>query len=730
MNIFSELRRREVWKTLVFYIVGAWVVIQGADLFFPGWCIAESAIRHVWIAALLGLPIALVVSWQFDISAEGLRRTISSGNDSRALVRSDYVLLSILSTIMVAIILMQAQLVLATRDCGLADRFKDFDPPENSIAVLPFISLSTNEEDAWLGAAFADTVLDSLANLPGALVTSRKSSFDPRLKGKSAREVALMLGVAFVLEGSVQRQGDRLRITPQIVDVRQDSHFWSRKIDRTYIDLFEIQDEVAEAAASAVQVVFSNDVRLRIDREGTDNLEAFEEYSKAIDNLRVRTFDSVSEAAAQLQRAIELDPDYARAHAMLGHVYIDGRFGAWSELAEEERKERARDEARTALRIAPGMSKALAVLGDLTDDVDAKGELYRQAIANSPGDVLAIQAYTRHLFLREYQTGEAMKFAEKLIRLDPLDEKHYWQLAWQLKTQSRVPEALEVIARGKEKIPDSVELRDLETFCYWDIGERSSAILAKYETLAIDPKEFINRWVIAGDYLSVGMPDEADRWFQRAAETAPEQERDNLQLIRQTSLDVYYQRNDEEVFESLQRWVKEAGHWRFPGWVFSGAILVEYGEKLGRLEEVLNTAKSQAPHLFAEQPDIEKDLYSTFRTGLILLRVGDRQRGERFVRRILEELDRRASSDWGEDASYVHALLALGDTNTALEMFRVLEPPARFGLGGLGWRFIMQNSPDWAPIREEPEYAALLEELDRNAEEQRQRLQAMELPVM
>ena len=322
MTLLSEIGRREVWKTLALYIVGAWVVVQVADLLFPGWCIPEFAIRHVWIAALLGLPIALVVSWQFDISKEGLRRTNASGNDTRTLARSDYALLTALSALTVAIIVIQGQSVMATRDCGLEG---PFNPPDNSIAVLPFVSLGADEEGDWLGKGFALSVHDNLVNLPGAIVTSSDSSFDPRFKGKSIREVAKILDVAFVLAGSVQRQGNKLRITPQIVDARDDSNYWSRKIDRAYSDLFEIQDEVAEAAASAVQVVMSPDVKQRIDREGTDNLAALEAYSKAMENLRVRTIDSNFEAIEQLKQAVEIDPDYARAHAMLGYAYLNIR---------------------------------------------------------------------------------------------------------------------------------------------------------------------------------------------------------------------------------------------------------------------------------------------------------------------------------------------------------------------------------------------------------------------
>ena len=460
MKLISEIGRREVWKTLALYIVGAWAMVQVADLLFPGWCIPEFAIRHVWIAALLGLPIALVVSWQFDISTKGLRRTIASGNDSRELARSDYALLTTLGALIVAIIVIQGQSVMVTRDCGLDG---PFNPPDNSIAVLPFVSLGADEEDAWLGTGFADAVLTNLATLPGVIVTSRSSSFDPRLKGKSVREVAMLLGVAFVIEGSVQRQGNRLRISPQIVDARDDSYYWSRKIEKSYSDLFDIQDEVAEAAASAVQVVMSPDVKQRIDREGTDNLAAFEAYAQAINHLRVKTFDSVPLAAEQLQRAIELDPDYARAHALLGHVYIDGRYGAFSELTEEELENLARDAANTALQFAPGFSTALALLGDLTEDSDARAQLFREAVANGPNDTLALRAYIGHLFWGKFEADKAMELADKLIRLDPLDEINYSQLASQQLQMSRFPEALEVIARGKEKVPESVELRTWST---------------------------------------------------------------------------------------------------------------------------------------------------------------------------------------------------------------------------------------------------------------------------
>ena len=724
MKIFSELRRREVFKTLALYIVGAWVVVQVADLLFAGWCIPESAIRHVWIAALLGVPIALVVSWQFDVSKAGLRRTITSGNDTRTLARSDYALLTALSALTVAIIVVQGQSVMATRDCGLEG---PFNPPENSIAVLPFVSLGADEEGDWLGQGFALSVLDNLVNLPGAIVTSSDSSFDPRLKGKSIREVAKILDVAFVLAGSVQRQGNRLRITPQIIDARDDSNYWSSKIDRAYSDLFEIQDEVAEAATAAVEVVLSPDLRQRIDREGTDNLAALEAYSSAIDNLRTRTTDSVAQAVEQLKRAVELDRDFARAHAMLGHVYGDWRYGVWSDLTHAERRDLARDAANTALQIAPGLSMALTLLGDLTEDDDARAQLYREAVANGPNDTVALYAYADYLFDKG-QTDEAMELAEKLIRLDPLDETNYTLLAGQQMDQFGVEAALETIARGKQKVSDSVPLRDLEHICYSVLGDRSSAIRVKHETLTTDPKEYYNRWLIAQDYFNVGMPAEAARWWERAAETAPERDQEIFRLMLRTTLDIYHQRNDEAVFESLQRWVTEAGE-RFgfpgPGPVYD--IFIEYGDRLGRLDDVLSTFEDLAPQLFADPPTLERNTFLEGFVGAALLRVGDRQRGVPIVRSLLEFQEK--DPDRGSVLGYVYVLLYLGDTEAALENFRHFAA-SKFVYVGLRHRFVMQNSPVWAPIRATPEYAALMEELDRNAAEHRRKLEEMDLPVM
>jgi len=601
-------------------------------------------------------------------------------------------------------------------------------PPERSVAVLPFVNIGSDDEVEPLGAGLADTILNALAQVPDLHVAARTSSFQSRLVGLGVKEIANLLEVSSVLEGSIQRQGDRVRITAQLIDAEDESHLWSKNFDRDYGDIFRIQDEIAESVASALELALLGETRQRIDREDTDNLAAFEAYSRAIDKLRVRTTESVLQAVEQLERAVELDPDFARAHAMLGYAYLTEYYRSWSGLSDAKIEERARDAAKAALRIAPGLSTALTVLGRLTDDVDAKGELYREAVANDPNDAIALRFYASYLFYPVYRTGEATELAEKLIRLDPLDERHYILLSQQQCSQSMVREALATLARGKEKIPQSVALREWEYDCYSTLGDYSSMIRALHETLAIDPEKYINRWMIAEAYFNVGMPEEAARWGEYAADTAPEWERDDMRLMLQTTLDVYYQRNDEEVFDSMRHLVTEGSHWSFPGTAVPHLIFIEYGERLGRLDEVLSTFESLEPQLFTIPPGRGKNFFARWFVGVALMRAGDRERGEPLLRDGLESMEKHARS--GRRVSgYVKTLLYLGETDAALDAFRELTSTNGFMGGGFAGRFLMQYSPAYAPIRAMPEFAALMEERDRNAAEQRRKLRAMDLPL-
>jgi TolB-like protein/Tfp pilus assembly protein PilF len=733
MSLFTELRRRNVLRMAVLYVAAAWLVIQGAGALIDLNVLPEKLGPWIMVALAIGFPIALALSWFYEITPEGVTPDAEVQRGAALPVSGrwfDFIVIAVLSA---------AVLLFAW------DKWWTGPPPARSVAVLPFINMSADEEVDYLGVGVADTILNMLVKIPDLHVASRTSSFQHRLQGLSVPEIADLLGVAAVLEGGIQRQGDRVRVTAQLVNAASDSHLWSANFDRDYSDIFKIQDEVAAAAASALELALLGESKLRIDREGTDNLAAFEAYSKAIENLRVETIDSTLQAIEQLRRAVELDPDFARAHAMLGYTYL-GQW-AWIRVTDDEPKELAREAAQAALRIAPGLSTALTVLGRVTDDVGLKRELYREAVANDPNDIIALASYAK-LLLWENRIDEGMALLEKRIRLDPLEESAYGELAGAQERQGLCRQALSTLARGKEKIPDSVSLRDREANCYNVLHDYTSMIRVKHETLAIDPKDFFNRGMIAEGYFQVGMPDEAVRWFERTTETAPETVRELIRLQLRTMLDIYNQRSDEEVFESLRRWITENTYFN---WGFGNPprelpplyLFIEYGERLGRLDEVLSTFEGLCPHLFSDLPDRERlgdcrnikvrgSLYVSLMdvVGEALLRAGDRQRGEPLLRHVLEWHPRHSGSEWRLFFdSPLRTLLALGETDAALEVFRTLNSAERLWYGRSGLRFVIQNNPLWAPIRATPEYAALMEELDRHAAEHRRKLQEMDLPL-
>jgi len=721
MGLVSELRRRNVFRMAALYAAAAWLVMQVVDVVegklpLPDWM--GSAVLAV---LAVGFPIALVISWFYEVTPEGISRDTdeesaesTTGFTGR---RVDFVIISVL----VAAVLVFAY-----------DKWWTGPPPERSVAVLPFANMSADEDSAYIAVGVADTILNMLAQVPELHVAARTSSFQPRLHDLGAREIGALLGVGAVLEGSVQRQGDRLRITAQLIDAEDDSHLWSRNFDRDYGDVFAIQDEIAEAVTSALELSLQGETKQRIDREGTDNLEAFEEYSKAIDNLRVSTVDSVQRAAEQLQRAIELDPDFARAHAMLGHMYLAYEYTdfRWAELGYGELKGRARDAANTALRIAPGMSTALTLLGHLTEDVDVKGQLFREAVENGPNDTLALRAYASYLFTRKLQVTESTELARKLIRLDPLDDRNHWRLGQQQMMQNQIPAALQTIAQGKEKIPNSNWLRDLESMCYLRLGDYRSAIVAEYETLELNPKDFYNRYEIGLLYLLAGMPSEAERWIRRSADLAPPS--NFAHRLNPLLMDIYLQQNDEDVFAALIQFVAEELFVFSP--VFGNTMIpfVEYGARLGRLDDVLATFERLTPHLFADPPyDLDSYPSRLYAVGLAMLRHGDVQRGEHLMRAALEILDNREQAGWPVNPASFTGRLALGETDAALAKFREFVARNKWYDAEIVMRFMLRYSSLYDPIGDEPEFIALLDEYDRNAAEQRRWLieMAHELPV-
>jgi len=359
-ELLQEARRRRVFRVVALYVVGAWVALQAADLAFPGLGVADSAIRYVWIASILGLPVALVFAWRYDIV--GGRIVLTPARDIQAdlsIGPGDYVVLAILVIVVATIASGLVTEIYETRVTETAQiSITDIDP--KSIAVLPFVNMSGNDENAYFSLGITEELLHLLARIPDLNVSSRTSSFHYADKDVPLKVMAAELGVRNILEGSVRRADNRVRITAQLIDAISDTPLWSGTYDREVLDIFAVQDEIAEAITAELRVnLASTGQSVR----PTDNEAAYDKFLRGLHFIRQGlTRDAFFRAQDYFKAAIDLDPNYARAHAQLAMSLV--ALGNWRMMAPDKVYPEARDAASAAIKLDPDLPDAYFALVD------------------------------------------------------------------------------------------------------------------------------------------------------------------------------------------------------------------------------------------------------------------------------------------------------------------------------------------------------------------------------
>ena len=319
MYLLQELRRRKVFRLAALYIIGAWVVLQVADLAFESWGIASSALRYVWLGTTLGFPIALVFGWRYDITTNGIVRTPPADDSSQidlSLRRSDYIILALLVVVAMGVIY---PLTIQISDSQSAQQAeitqRDIGP--NTVAVLPFDNLSGNPEQAYFVAGMQDALIAGLSRISALQVTSKTSTMRYRDTIESLPRIAAQLGVAKLIEGSIFRVGDRVRITVQLIDARLDERIWSETFENEVRDVMLLQSEVAQAIAEQVEVTILPLEQAQFKKAGSVNPAAYEAYLKGQFHIERFTPQDMMLAAQYYRQAVELDPDSALAHVGL-----------------------------------------------------------------------------------------------------------------------------------------------------------------------------------------------------------------------------------------------------------------------------------------------------------------------------------------------------------------------------------------------------------------------------
>ena len=395
-SMLDELKRRRVFRVGAVYAVVAFIIWQVAEIAFPALQLPEWALTLVVVLTIVGFPVAVVLAWAFDITPEGVKRT---GPEGAAAERAD-----------------------------VPPRLES-EPVRKSIVVLPFDNMSPDPQDAYLSDGLTEEIITGLSCCGPLRVISRNSARVLKGTEKDTRTLARELDVQYVLEGSVRKAGNDLRITAQLIDGGTDAHLWSERYSGTLEDVFDMQERLSCSIVDALMLKLSPEEGRRLTGRPIDNAQAYECYLRARQEIWVFTKDSLDRARQHIQNGLEIIGENALLLAGMGYVYFQyANLG----LADEEYFEKAEEYARKALQLDPESAEAHIVLG-LTNMIlrgDLKKGVYhlKQALARKPDDPHALH-WLRTMYIHAGRVDEAYPLAERLARVDPLTPISAWGTA-------------------------------------------------------------------------------------------------------------------------------------------------------------------------------------------------------------------------------------------------------------------------------------------------------------
>jgi TolB-like protein/Tfp pilus assembly protein PilF len=425
-NFFSELKRRNVYKVAVAYAVVGWLLVQVTTQVFPIFEIPNWALRLIVLAIIIGFPISLVIAWAFELTPEGLKRTEDADFTARTRTkRHAWIYVVIVGALLSVGLFFVGRYIVGTKTTPrLSEAATTSSIPQKSIAVLPFENLSDDKGAAYFADGIQDEILTKLASIADLKVISRTSTAKYKSKPEDLRTVSQQLGVANVLEGSVQRAPDKVRINVQLIDARADSHLWAKSYDRDIKDVFTVESEVAQEIADSLQAKLSPAEANTLATAPTKDTAAYDlflkgEYEERLAENSLRP-ESYEQAAAWYQQAIARDPNFALAMARLVRNRMD-RHWFFEQMTDTELAQ-VRSVAERALALAPNLAEAHVALGTFFYHGYRQYEQalreFERALQLQPNATTALE-YSGYVHRRQGQWARCLDEHKRALEQDP-----------------------------------------------------------------------------------------------------------------------------------------------------------------------------------------------------------------------------------------------------------------------------------------------------------------------
>lgn len=657
-GFFEEVKRRKVYRVAAAYIIAAGGIIQLASATFPAWELPNWALRLVILLLLVGFPIALILAWAFDITAQGIRATPDAAAPRTRRRRN------------IVMLIATGVVISAATGFFLLPRVAAH-KVDKSIAVLPFENLSDEKENAYFADGVQDDVLTNLSKISDLRVISRTSVMQYRGRPTNLREIGKALGVSNILEGSVRRSGNKVRVNVQLIDANTDEHVWANDYDGDVTDVFKLQSDLAREIANALQAKLSPAEKSQMTQKPTENGEAYLAFVQAHDLSCAWEDPAKLKQSEQLyQRAVDLDPKFALAFARYSQLE------SWmlrTHEASSEHREKARTLAERALQLQPDLPEAHLALGfsyyygDNNYEAALKEfQIAQRALPNESEVYLAIGAIQR----RQGKWPESTANLEKAASLNPKD-------TWPLQNLALNYQMLRLFDAANKTIDRALQIKP-QGFSLWGIKAK----------LAISEK---------GD-LSVG-----EKLLEKA-KSLPLNSEERLQMIGGQANLLLDQRKYQEILQ-LGASLPDDTFAALPGSLAYKYFPLGIAHKALGDDAAARTAFLKAKDILEEQlkqkPD-DADL--RVQLAKLLAWLGEKDAAVAEAQRAIdlrpESKDAFEGPQVTQQVAQVYAIL--GDNARAIELLDgLLSRPSEVTLHGL------KIDPAWDPLRNDPGFQAL-----------------------
>jgi TolB-like protein/Flp pilus assembly protein TadD len=548
-SFFAELKRRNVYKVAVAYIVAGWALSQGIAQVFPVFDVPNWAIRVIVLLIIVGLPIALVLAWMFELTPQGIKRTEIADAMPATTRRKKHAWIYVV-VIAGAISVGLFFLGRYSASRGTAPQVESAALSQKSIAVLPFDNLSRDPDNAYFTEGVQDEILTRLAKVADLKVISRTSTQQFKSTPEDLPRIAKQLGVAHVLEGSVQRANDQIRVNVQLINALTDAHLWAETFDRKLTDIFAVESEIAKTIADTLQAKLSGAEQHAIAARPTVNTEAHQLYLKGRFFWNKRTGNDLKKSIDYFQQAIATDPNYALAYAGLADAYVF--LPGYNAGTPQDCYPKAMAAAKKALELDDTLAEAhttlaLAIWYFDFDSSQANRE-FQRALELNPNYAIAHQQYgnntlsalgrfedaiaegkraveldplslvinsdlgTDYYFARRYE--EAITQLRKTLEMDPRFYYAYVNLGWALEAKGNLDEAISEYQKARALNDDPFVL-GLLGHAYASSGNQTEALKILEQLKQLSRQRYVSAYSFVVVYLGLGNKEEALHWLEQ-----------------------------------------------------------------------------------------------------------------------------------------------------------------------------------------------------------------------